>query len=77
MFPTWSDWDITYTSKGLAKKRFNLFLRVLALVGTVSAIIRIRRTGLDRSGVKELLKGYVRTSLLTGAGVLQLVSSKI
>jgi hypothetical protein len=77
MFPTWSDWDITYTSRGLAKKRFNLFLRILALVGTVSAIIRLRRSGMDRAGVKELLKGYVRTSLLTGAGVLQLISNKI
>lgn len=77
MFPTWSDWDITYTSKGLAKKRTRTILRSLALVATIVGIIRMRNNGIGRDNIKALLQSYVRYALLGGASVLQAVSRKI
>lgn len=76
MFPTWSDWQITYTSKGLAKKRTKTALRYLAYAAAIAAIIRLRRNNNGQS-VKDLLKAYVRQALLTGAVVLQAVGSKV
>jgi hypothetical protein len=76
MFPTWSDWEITYTSKGLAKKRAKAALRYLAYAAAIAGIIQLRK---DRNGqrLKDLLKGYVRQALLTGAVVLQTIGSKV
>jgi hypothetical protein len=74
MFPTWSDWDITYTSKGLAKRRVKTTLRYLAYIAAIVGFIRLRRSG---ETVKDVLKGYVRQAFLTGASALQAVGSKV
>lgn len=77
MFPTWSDWDFTYTSKGRAKRRIALLLRALGLVGALVGIARLRRSGFDVGAVKVLLQGYVRAALFTGAGILQTVGNRV
>jgi hypothetical protein len=77
MFATWSDWDIAYTSKGLAKRRITKFLRILAVLGTIFGAIRLRRSGLGKDDLKAVLKSYVRTALLTSAGILQIAGSKV
>ena len=74
MFPTWSDWDITYTPKGLAKKRAKTTLRYLAYITVLVGIFRLRR---KRHSVKDMLKAYVRQALLIGGVVLQTVGSKV
>jgi hypothetical protein len=76
MFPTWSDWQITYTSKGLAKKRAKSALRYLAYAAAIAGIIRLRRAK-NGASVKDMLKAYVRQALLTGGMVLQVVGSKV
>jgi len=77
MFPTWSDWDITYTSKGLAKRRFKKLFSILAYIGIIAGIVRVRRSDMGVAGVKTLFRDYVRTALLRGAGVLQGAEKKI
>lgn len=74
MFPTWSDWNITYTSRGLAKKRAKTTLRYLAYITAIVGIVRLRRNG---HNVKDMLKAYARQALLTGGVVLQTVGSKV
>ena len=76
MFPTYSDWDITYTTKGLAKKRAKTTLRYLTSLAVIVGIIRLRRNSNGRS-IKDIIKGYVRQALLTGALVLQVAGSKV
>ena len=76
MFPTYSDWDITYTKKGLAKKRVKTTFRYLAYLATIVGIIRLRRNGNGRT-VKDIIKGYVKQALLTSALVLQVTGSKV
>jgi len=77
MFPTWSDWDITYTRKGLIKTKAIKTLRMLAIVATVVGFVRLRKNGQGVQDVKALLKGYVRNALLTAAAVLQIAGSKV
>lgn len=76
MFPTWSDWQITYTSKGLAKKRAKSALTYLAYAAAIAGIICLRRAK-NGASVKDMLKTYVRQALLTGGMVLQVVGSKV
>jgi hypothetical protein len=76
MFPTYSDWDITYTTKGLAKKRAKTTLRYLAYLAAIVGIIRLRRNS-NGGSMKDIIKGYVRQALLTGAFVLQVAGSKV
>jgi hypothetical protein len=76
MFPTYSDWDIVYTTKGLAKKRAKTTLRYIAYLAAIIGIIRLRRSSSGRS-MKDIIKGYVRQALLTGALVLQVAASKV
>lgn len=77
MFPTWSDWDITYTPKGLAKRKFTKVLQVFAVVGTLLGAIRLRQSGLSKDALKATLKGFFRTSLLSMANILQNAGSKV
>lgn len=76
MFPTFSDWDITYTTKGLIKKRARTAIRYLTYLAAIISIISLRRNSNGRS-VNDILKGYVRQALMTGALVLQVAGSKI
>ena len=49
-FVKWSDWNIEYTSKGLARMRLKRMIRVLALVLAVGGLWKMRTNGV---GVKE------------------------
>jgi len=77
MFPTWSDWDITYTSKGLLKKRAKTMLTYLACVLAIPSILSLRRNTRSVECVKALLKEYIRQALLKGADILQVAGSKL
>jgi hypothetical protein len=77
MFPTYSDWDITYTTKGLAKKRTKAALRYLTYLAAIIAVIRLRKNNTSIGGVKEKIRRYLRQVLLTGALVLQVAGSKV
>ena len=76
MFPTWSDWDIKYTRKGLLKKSALTLLKSLALVAFIIGIIKERQHGLvPRS--KAYLRGVARTLLVSGASILQVAANKV
>ncbi len=77
MFPTWSDWDIRYTPKGLAKRRTKKLLRILMITLAIIAIRRASKRGLGMRDVPVLVKGYVRWGLLVGAGALQRVAGMV
>lgn len=77
MFPTWSDWDITYTAKGLAKKRTKATLSFLACATTLLGLYRLRKNVKTVADTRELLKRYLRMGLMTGAVVLQTIGSKV
>jgi len=77
MFPTWSDWQLTYTAKGTAKRRTKTVLSYLGLLGVVSALVHFRRSPGDLVRAKEFLKGLVRAALFRGVGILQTVEKRI
>jgi hypothetical protein len=76
MFPTWSDWDITYTRKGQVKRSVKKVLKVVALAAMIVGGVRLRRK-LQGKSLITLFKAYIRVAFLTGAGLLQTVASRI
>lgn len=76
MFPTWSDWDITYTRKGQVKRSVKKVLNVVALAAMIVGGVRLRRK-LEGKSLIALFKAYIRVAFLTGAGLLQTVASRI
>lgn len=72
MFPTWSDWDIKYTRKGLFKKSAFMLLKAFAFLALLFGIIQRKQSNL---GLKT--KAFVRTLIFSSAGLLQLAGSKI
>jgi hypothetical protein len=77
MFPTWSDWDIKYTRKGLVKLAATRALKLLAVFATVAAIIRLRTNGQGIGHITVLMRNYVRRAILSGSVILQLAGNKI
>lgn len=76
MFPTWSDWNISYTKKGQAKKSAMKVLNTVALLAIIVGGVRLRRH-LQSMSLITLLKGYIRMTFLGGAGLLQTAASRI
>lgn len=76
MFPTWSDWNISYTRQGQAKKSAKRILNVVALAALIVGGVKLRRD-LQRRNLLELVKSYMRMVLMTGAGTLQTAASRI
>lgn len=77
MFPTWSDWNITYTSKGLRKKRTKAMLRYLAYAVAFVGIYKARQARYGLTDLLAFLKGYLMLALLMVARTLQRVGSKV
>ncbi len=76
MFPTWSDWDITYTRKGLTKRTATRALKPLALALLILGVVQQRHNG-PVTGVIAQLKALVRALLFKGAGLLQVAGSRV
>lgn len=77
MFPTWSDWDIKYTTKGLIKQRAKKLFRILAFTGAVTALIRMHKNPPTAASIKGLLRNYVKFSLASGVSLFQGVEKRI
>lgn len=67
MFPTWSDWDITYTTKGLLKKRIKTLLSLLTYAAGIAGLYRLRKAGFAISDLPDLMRTLLRLSLLSVA----------
>lgn len=76
MFPTWNDWDIKYTRKGLLKKSAITLLKTVAFVALILGIVKQRQHGL-LPRARAYLRGVVKTVLFDGAGLLQVVGNKL
>lgn len=59
----WNDWNIEYTSKGLAKLRLRKLLKTLAFVLAIGGAWKLRSSGLGVAELKELARGVVQSSL--------------
>jgi hypothetical protein len=77
MFPTWSDWDISYTRQGALKKRKMAVLRSVVLLGLVFGAWKLGKSGQNLATIKQILKSYVRRALLVGAGIMQIAGGKL
>ncbi|TVY82411.1 Baeyer-Villiger monooxygenase [Lachnellula suecica] len=74
MFPTWQDWDLTYTPRGLAMKRLRLLLKSFAVLAAFVWALRLRRKG---QSSKKAVKDAARDVLQRGALILQWVAGKL
>lgn len=70
LFPTWSDWSITYTAQGLAKKRRKAFLRFLKTMVLVVFLIRARNAGYTVRQLPGLVRQKARRAVDIGKAVL-------
>jgi hypothetical protein len=76
MFPTWKDWDLTYTKKGRAKRAGMRVISIVTLVAAISGILRLRQATQGR-GVRGVLADASREVLLRGSTLLQRASTKL
>lgn len=77
IFPTWNHWNITYTTKGLFKKRTKTLLRYLAIAAIVRGLIRAKQQGKTLKDLPAQVQGLLRVMLFFGAGVLQRAGAKV
>ncbi|CAE7010800.1 hypothetical protein CFE70_001958 [Pyrenophora teres f. teres 0-1] len=59
-FPKWNDWNIEFTSRGIAKMRMRRAVRSLALALAIGGIWRFKKSGLGLKDAKDWLKRMVR-----------------
>ncbi len=77
MFPTWSDWNIEYTPKGLRKLRARQAARALGIGVLVAGTFWMRQSGLGLADMPSLLRHGVRSSLGVLEGWLESVRARI
>lgn len=73
MFPTWSDWNMVYTSKGLVKNTSKKALKALTITFMFWSIIEMRSV----RGPFLILRRPIRWALLNSSKVLLCASQKI
>jgi hypothetical protein len=56
-FPNWSHWDVQWTAKGIAKRRWTRTVRGLAVVLAIGGLWRWRQSGMS---VRGLVGGLVK-----------------
>ena len=76
MYPTWKDWDLTYTRKGSFKKAVYRATRILAAFAAILGFLQLKGR-IQVKELKDLLKECVRFVLFGGAGLLQVAGSKV
>lgn len=63
-FPRWKDWNIVYTSKGLAKIRRTRVTRLLLLTLMVIGTYRVRQNRLGVEDLKAAIRNCLQSYLL-------------
>lgn len=64
MFPKWTDWNVTYTRKGLLKQRLWQALKYIAFAAAIVGMYRTRQAGQSMVDIPNLLRQYVSFGLL-------------
>jgi hypothetical protein len=76
-FPKWRDWNIEYTSMGIARMRARRMVRMLALVLAIGGMWRLRQSGLGVKDVKRLLRSAVQGSVGNLSQVLEMMRKAV
>ena len=71
MFPKWSDWNISYTTKGLWKQRIKRILALAAFAATIVGAFRLRQSGMSIKSLPGQLQQFVRSTVLQVLGMLR------
>ncbi|RKF76751.1 Baeyer-Villiger monooxygenase [Golovinomyces cichoracearum] len=73
MFPNWSDWNFTYTSRGLAKSYVRKTLHTVAFSAVVWGIVNLR----SRQTLILSVRDFFQITFFTGSRILYDIGSKI
>lgn len=76
-FPKWDDWNIAYTSKGIAKVRQRKAIRLLTVALAIVGAYRIRQSGLGVQDAKDAMRGLVQGLLGRLVQLWTLVKSQV
>lgn len=74
MFPTWRDWDITYTRRGLAISRVKTLTKSLATIAVLLWVYRLTTNG---QSARAVLRGIARGVLQRGGGFLLRLGGRV
>lgn len=77
MFPTWNDWQISYTHQGKLRRRRKAFFRSLIFLSLFSGALKLSWNGHNWTSLKAPLKAYIKKVLLIAAAALQTVGGAI
>jgi hypothetical protein len=70
MFPTWSDWHIAYTKKGLARLWLGRLAKFLASMGSLIGLYLLWKAGTRPRDLPGMLGHYLRSGAATALGSL-------
>lgn len=71
MFPKWSDWNVTYTRKGILKNRLRKGLEFAGLAAAILLVYQLRQEG---GNIIDFTRSLVRSGALLvqrGASYIQ------
>lgn len=77
MFPTWSDWSISYTHQGASKKRRKAIFRSLVFLTLFSGAVRLGLSGKNWTSIKPVLRRHIKKVLLVSAGSIQKIGETL
>lgn len=71
MFPKYSDWNLTYTRRGLVKLYLQRGLRVLALLVLLVGALKARQKGIGTAGLRAGALRLIRLAAANGRELLR------
>ena len=77
MFPNMNDWNIVYTSKGLAKRRTWRTIRFLTCALLIVGAYRVKQKGLGLAVAKGIVRQAIIAVLSGGTRILEAVKSRL
>ena len=76
-FPNYNDWNIAYTSKGIAKIRRRRALRLLSVTLAVVGVYRWRKSGLGLKDLRQMLQSVLQGVIATAVQAWNQVKSQV
>ncbi|KAF2808498.1 FAD/NAD(P)-binding domain-containing protein [Mytilinidion resinicola] len=76
MFPKYSDWDITLTSKGVTKRRLRQTARILSWILLFTGLYQAKKRRLTPKGIRDFIRNSLVVVLATALrGIQQLLNA--
>ncbi|KAG9206014.1 hypothetical protein G6514_006292 [Epicoccum nigrum] len=76
-FPNYNDWNIAYTSKGIAKIRRRRALRLLSVTLAIIGVYRWRKSGLGLKDLRQMLQSVLQGVIVTAVQTWNQVKSQV